>query len=70
MGLGPPKETRIGAGDRCSRTIKRIDTAHYEPMIERSLAEYGGFNAAMKKGSENSKVFRRHESQKGSRLMT
>ena len=32
--------------------IKRIDTAHYGPMIERSLAEYEGFNTAVKKSAK------------------
>ena len=45
----PPKET--GEGRALRQEIKRIDTAHYGPMIERSWGEYGGFNAAMKKDS-------------------
>ena len=50
MSLDPPKET--GQGRALQQEIKRIDTAHYGPMIERSLAEYGEFNAAMEKGAE------------------
>ena len=49
MSLNPPKET--GQGRTLRQERKRIDTAHYGPMIERSLAEYEGFNTAIKKGA-------------------
>ena len=49
MSLDPPKET--GQGRTLRQEIKRIDTA-LRTHDRAVLAEYGEFNAAIKKGSE------------------
>ena len=49
VSLDPPKET--GQGRTLRQEIKRIDTA-LRTHDRAVLAEYGEFNAAMKKGSE------------------
>ena len=67
MSLNPPKET--GQGRTLRQESKRIDTA-LRTHDRAVLAEYGGFNAAILKGFGNLRVSRRHESRKGSRLMT
>ena len=52
----PPKET--GQGWTLQQEIKRIDTA-LRTNDRTVLAEYGGFNAVMRKGRGNSRVSRR-----------